>query len=70
MSGYKAELMLLLGLFKICSSSAAFRDKISDEFQEKDGKNLLKNIKIWIKDISSNLNNLVKSGKMGYWRKP
>jgi hypothetical protein len=58
------------GLFRICSGNNAFRDRISEEFQEKDGKILLKSIKAWIKDVSTNLNNMVRSGKMGYWRKP
>jgi hypothetical protein len=70
LSGYKSALTLILGLIKICSANFTFRDRISDEFQEKDGKALLKNIKNWIKDVSSNLNNLVRSGKMGFWRKP
>ena len=62
-------LLLILGLFKICAGNYAFRDKISEEFQEKDGKKLLKDIKNWIKDVSSNLSMLIRTSRLGYWRK-
>lgn len=29
LQGYKAELILLLGLFRICSGNALFRDRVS-----------------------------------------
>jgi hypothetical protein len=47
----------------------AFRDKISDLFQEKDWKKLLKDIKNWIKEASIGVGTSIRSGKMGYWRK-
>lgn len=69
MTGYRAMLLLILGLFKICAGNYAFRDRISEEFQEKDGKKLLKDIKNWIKDVSSNLNMMIRTSRLGYWRK-
>lgn len=68
-SGFKAELLLLLGLFRICGSNFAFRDKISDIFQDKEGKKLLKDIKNWIKEASTGMGTSIRSGRIGYWRK-
>lgn len=68
-SGFRAELLLLLGLFRICGSNFAFRDRISDIFQDKDGKKLLKDIKNWIKEASIGLGGSIRSGRMSYWRK-
>lgn len=33
--GYRCELLLLLGLFRICASSQLFKERISEEFQDK-----------------------------------
>lgn len=68
--GYKAEQLLLLGLFRICSGNPIFRDRVSDEWQEKEGKKLLKDIKAWIKEIAGNFNSLIRQDKIGFWRKP
>lgn len=68
--GYKSELLLLLGLFRICAGNMEFRDRVSYEFQEKDGKKLLKDIKSWVKDVGMNLNNLVRTDRLGLWRRP
>lgn len=62
-------LLLLLGLFKICAGNYAFRDRISEEFQDKEGKKLLKDIKVWVKDVSSNLSMMIRTSRIGYWRK-
>ncbi len=70
LTGYKAETFLLLGLFRICSFNRLFRDRISEELQEKDSKKLLKDIRSWIKEIGSRPYDMIKQDRCGYWRKP
>jgi chromosome condensin MukBEF MukE localization factor len=70
LQGYKAAQLLLTGLFRICSGNALFRDRVSSDFQDKDNKKLLKDIKSWIKDFVPNFISLIRSDRLGYWRKP
>ena len=70
MEGYKAELSLLLGLFRICSGNAMFRDRVSDILQDKDNKKLLKDIRNWIKEIATQFSHLIRTDRIGFWRKP
>lgn len=46
-------MLLLLGLFRICSGNSLFRDRVSEELQDKDNKKLLKDIRGWIKEVAS-----------------
>lgn len=43
---------------------------MSDEFQEKDNKKLLKDIRGWIKDVGGSFSHYIRQDKIGYWRKP
>ncbi len=70
LSGYRAELLLFIGLCRICASNNAFRDRVSQELQEKEGKRMLKDLKTWAKDVSMNLSHLVRGGRLGFWRRP
>jgi hypothetical protein len=70
LQGYKAELHLLLGLFRICSGNVAFRDKVSEYFQDKDNKKLLKDLRGWVKDVGTQFSHLIRTDRIGYWRKP
>jgi hypothetical protein len=70
MQGYKATQLLLTGLFRICSGNSLFRDKVSADLQDKDSKKLLKDIKTWIKEVVPNFDSLIRSDRLGYWRKP
>ena len=63
-------LLLLLGMFRICAVNNIFRDKISEIFQDKEGKKLLKEVKGWIKEVGTGLMNCLRYDRMGYWRKP
>ena len=47
-----------------------FRDRVSDIFQDKDNKKLLKDIKTWIKDTSTQFSHLIRTDRIGFWRKP
>jgi len=69
LQGYKAAQLMLTGLFRICSGNALFRDRVSSDFQDKDNKKLLKDIKSWIKDVVPNFSSLIRSDRIGYWRK-
>ena len=60
----------MTGLFRICSGNSLFRDKVSADLQEKDNKKLLKDIKSWLKEVVPNFGSLIRSDRIGYWRKP
>ena len=70
LQGFKAALNLLLGLFRICSGSAVFRDRVSDILQDKENKKLLRDIRGWIKETAPQFTPLIRADKIGYWRKP
>lgn len=70
LQGYKSAQLLLTGLFRICSGNALFRDRVSADFQEKDNKKFLKDIKSWIKEIAPNFHQMIRADRIGYWRKP
>lgn len=70
LNGYRALLWLLLGLFRICADNNVFRDQVSAIFQEKEGKKILKDVKSWVKDVSTNFASNIRYDKMGYWRRP
>ena len=69
LQGYKAELLLLLGLFRICSGCALFRDRVSEVLQDKDTKKLLKDIRTWIKETAPQFSHLIRTDRLGFWRK-
>jgi hypothetical protein len=67
--GFKCELMLFTGFFRMALTNSFFRGIVSvSVLNDKENKKLVSALKDWLKDLPNVIPN-IKSEKWGWWKK-
>ena len=67
--GFKSELMLFNGFFKMALTNIIFKNSAAIILNDKEYKKLVPALKDWLKDLQNVIPN-IKNEKWGWWRKP
>ena len=67
--GFKSELMLFNGFFKMALTNTIFKNSAAIILNDKECKKLVPALKDWLKDLQNVIPN-IKNEKWGWWRKP